>query len=93
MGDTRIPTRLDEPARILMWDASQVGLLVAFVFLGILLKDPITWIAAGLALAHVLGKFTGGRHRRFLLHWVYWHLPFGSGFRHTPPSHLREFIG
>ena len=66
MGDTRIPTRLDEPARILMWDASQVGLLVAFVFLGILLKDPITWIAAGLALAHVLGKFTGGRHRRFL---------------------------
>ena len=45
------------------------------------------------ALAHVLGKFTGGRHRRYLLHWAYWHLPFGSGFTRTPPSHLREFIG
>jgi conjugal transfer pilus assembly protein TraL len=93
MGDNRIPTRLDEPARILMWDASQVGLLVAFVFLGILLKDPLTWIVAGLALAHVLGKFTGGRHRRYLLHWTYWHLPVGTGFSRTPPSHLREFIG
>ena len=81
MGDTRIPTRLDEPARILMWDAEPGGVARGLRLPGILLKDPITWIAAGLALAHVPGsKFTGGRHRRFLLHWVYWHLPFGSGF-------------
>ena len=31
--------------------------------------------------------------RRFVLHWVYWHLPLRSGFPRTPPSHLREFIG
>ena len=91
--DTRIPTSLDVPARILMWDSTQVGLLVAFVFLGILLKDPITWIGAGLGVAYMYGKFTGGRHRRFLLHWAYWHLPLRSGFTRTPPSHLREFIG
>lgn len=91
--DTRIPSSLDEPARILMWDTSQVGVLVAFIFLGVMMRDPITWIVAGLAVAFLLGKLTGGRHRRYFLHLCYWYLPFRSGFTRTPPSHIREFIG
>ena len=91
--DTRIPTSLDAPARILMWDSTQVGLLVAFVIIGIMMRDPITWIAAGLVVAFIFGKLTGGKHRRYFLHWCYWHLPIRSGFSRTPPSHLREFIG
>lgn len=91
--DTRIPTRLDAPARVLMWDSTQLGVLVAFVFLGVMLRNPVSWIIAGLAVAYVIGRLTGGRHPRYLLHWAYWHLPGGMGFDRTPPSSLREFIG
>lgn len=91
--DTRIPASLDVPARILMWDTTQVGLLVAFVFLGIMMKDPITWIGAGIAVSFLYGKLAGGKHRRYFLHLCYWHLPFRSGFSRTPPSNIREFIG
>jgi conjugal transfer pilus assembly protein TraL len=91
--DTRIPSSLDEPTRILMWDANQVGIAVACVFLGVMLRDPITWIVIGVFVAFAVGKLTGGKHPRFFVHWAYWRLPFRSGFKRTPPSWLREYIG
>jgi conjugal transfer pilus assembly protein TraL len=91
--DTRIPATLDHPARVLLWDAGQIGLIVACVFLGVMLRDPVTWIGAGLALAFVYGRLTAGRHRRFLVHLAYWHLPLRLGFVRSPPSSSREFIG
>ncbi len=91
--DTLIPRRLDTPARILVWDPSQVGLLVTFVFLGIALHNPILWILIGLIVNFIYGKLFGSKPRGFMAHWSYWHTPLRIGFGCLPPSSFREFIG
>lgn len=91
--DTLIPRRLDEPARILVWDPSQVGLLVAFVFLGIVLHNPILWIALGLIANFIYGRLFSNKPRGYMAHWFYWMTPFRHGYRCLPPSSFREFIG
>jgi TraL protein. len=91
--DTLIPRRLDMPARILVWDPSQVGLLVAFVFLGIALHNPIMWIGFGLFINFIYGRVISNKPRGFVSSWFYWILPFRAGYTRIPPSSFREFIG
>lgn len=90
--DTRIPATLDTPTRILAWTPEQLALVVACIFLGIVMRDVITWIVIGVGLAFLYGKLTGGRHPRYMMHWLYWYTPIRAGMKATPPSHIREFI-
>lgn len=89
--DTRIPASLDAPTRILAWTPEQLTLVVACIFIGIIMRDVVTWIGLGVGAAFLYGKLTGGRHPYYVIHWLYWHTPFRSG-KASPPTHIREFI-
>ena len=52
-----------------------------------------TFMFFGFFAAMGYQKLKAGRSRAFGIHAIYWYLPTRLGFRITPPSALREFIG
>lgn len=88
-----IPRRLDDPPKFLLWDFDVVLVFLIFAGLGIVVNFPFVLGGLGLAAAYGLNKARAGRSRGYLLHLLYWHLPLRFGFRRTPPSAVRHFIG
>lgn len=88
-----IPARLDDAPKFLWWDFDVAILFMGSVMLGILTYQTLTFSALGLALAFSYQKVKAGRSRAFGLHALYWFLPVSFGFKVTPQSALREFIG
>ncbi len=92
MPPSIIPARLDDPAKVLYFDAD-VAMTFGFgLFTGIVMFDSIP---IGVLLGGVLGwgwhKIKSGKHPAFHLHLLYWHTPMGM--KRTPKSYLREFVG
>ena len=88
-----IPHRLDDPPKFLWWDFDVAMLAMGCLMIGILVNQTMTFLAMGMALAMGYQKVKAGRHRAFGMHALYWYLPVTFGFRITPPSAIREFIG
>lgn len=93
LNGSAIPTRLDDPPRFMWWDFDVSMLFMSFVVLGLVLKWVVPFTVIGLVLAYLYNKLKAGQHRAFGMHLVYWHLPITLGFKATPPSAIREFIG
>lgn len=90
---TEIPTRLDDPPRFLWWDLDVGLLFMSFLVLGLVLKWVVTLTVVGFGIAYLYNKTKVGQHTAFGMHLLYWHLPITLGFKATPPSAIREFIG
>ncbi len=87
-----IPSRLDAPAKFLIFDAD-VGLAFGFGFLtGIVVLDnmPIG-VLLGAGLGWGWSRIKSGKHPAFQWHLLYWYVPWS--LRRTPPSFLREMVG
>lgn len=96
MSDTEIyaiPHRLDDPPKFLWWDFDVAILAMGCVAIGILTNQTLTFSGIGVIAALSYQKVKAGRNRAFGLHALYWYLPTRFGFRITPPSAMREFIG
>lgn len=87
------PQRLDDPPRFLWWDFDVALLAMGCLLIGILVNMPTTSGVIGCMVAMSYQKLKAGRSRAFGLHALYWYLPVTFGFRITPPSAVREFIG
>jgi conjugal transfer pilus assembly protein TraL len=88
-----VPQRLDDPPRFLWWDFDVAILAMGCLVTGIVVNQTMTFAAIGVVVAMAYQKLKAGRQRAFGLHAVYWYLPVTLGFRVTPPSAVREFIG
>jgi len=93
-----IPRTLDDPARVLWWEADQAILVSAFVVFGMVIGSFLTGAVVGTVLGWLYGKSKSGKHKAFAIHALYWHLPSSAvkailNLRRTPPSDYREFVG
>lgn len=88
-----IPHRLDDPPKFLFWDFDVAILAMGCMVIGIMVNQTITFAVIGFVVAMAYQKIKAGRSRAFGLHALYWYLPVSFGFRITPPSAVREFIG
>ena len=93
-SDYAIPRRLNDPMKMLWWDADVFAVAFAPVILGALAGSFMAGLLFGLALGWAYGRSKSGKHKAFALHALYWHL--GEAvvkLKRTPPSHFRELIG
>lgn len=88
-----IPHRLDDPPKFLWWDFDVAILFMGCMLIGIMSNQVMTFTFIGFFVAMGYQKVKAGRSRAFGLHALYWFLPTKFGFRITPPSAMREFIG
>jgi len=88
-----IPQRLDDPPKYLWWDFDVAIIAMGSFVVGIVAGSFWLFTIIGFLIALAYQKIKGGKTRGFGLHLVYWYSPFTLGFRLTPPSSIREFIG
>lgn len=87
-----VPRRLDDTQKVLFWDFDTAIVFLGVLFVGIMAGYLLTSMAAGVALAAAVQKMKSGQRRGYMLHVLYWHLPWNV-FKRTPPSCIREFVG
>lgn len=88
-----VPQRLDDAPKFLWWDFDVAMIFMGSLILGILTNNTMTFMGVGLVCALGYQKIKSGRSKAFGLHAIYWYLPVTFGFKITPPSAVREFIG
>jgi conjugal transfer pilus assembly protein TraL len=88
-----IPHRLDDPPKFLWWDFDVAILAMGCLMIGIMVNQPGTFGILGVFVGMSYQKIKAGKQRAFGMHALYWYLPFTFGFKITPPSAVREFIG
>jgi conjugal transfer pilus assembly protein TraL len=88
-----IPHRLDDPPKFLWWDFDVAVLFMGCAVIGIVSNQTLTFGGIGIVVAFAYQKLKAGCSRAYGLHFLYWHLPITFGFRVTPPSAVREYIG
>lgn len=88
-----IPRRLDDPPRFFFWEMDVAVVFMTIMMFGIMVGVFV--IPAMLACAAAIGfsKLKQGQQKGFGIHVLYWHLPVTLGFKRTPASCVREFIG
>lgn len=87
-----VPRRQDDPPKVLFWDADEVGVFFLPVMGGMLLDFILGGLVMGVVARQAFLKMKVGRGASYITHLLYWYTPT-SKLRHTPPSHVREFIG
>lgn len=93
-GKYYIPRYLDEPTRIILWSVDEfIGFFLPFLVLFLYFNSPIMAVMVGIIMVLALKKIKGEHGHYFILNIIYWYLPKIIKFKHTPPSHLRNFIG
>jgi conjugal transfer pilus assembly protein TraL len=88
-----IPRRLDDPPRFFFWDFDVALVFAGIAMFGILANMFFTSLLIAFGVAALFKKVKSGQQRGYGVHVLYWHLPFSIGFRRTPPSFVREWIG
>ena len=88
-----VPLKLDDQEKFLWWDFD-VAIVGMFVMMaGILMNQTISFLVLGILSAFYLQKLKAGKSKSFLIHLLYWFLPWTFGMKQTPASSVREFIG
>ncbi|WP_308925844.1 type IV conjugative transfer system protein TraL [Janthinobacterium sp. J1-1] len=93
--DFAIPSKHDEPPKMLWWDFDQATIFMLFVVFGILSGFLFLGVVIGVWTARWYSKKKAGKHRYYVVHILYWYLPSQIifPFPPLPPSSIREFIG
>lgn len=89
-----VPNGHDAPPKLLLWDFDQALIVMTGFVAGVVSGFLLAGIVGSVFLAREYTKKKVGRHRMFVMHLVYWHLPSQViPFPALPPSATREFIG
>ncbi|TXH92270.1 type IV conjugative transfer system protein TraL [Thauera aminoaromatica] len=88
-----VPQRLDDPPKFLWWDFDVALIFMGTLVFGLAVGYILSFVLLGAVLASMYQKTKVGQHRAFGMHLMYWYLPVTFGFKRTPPSCIREFIG
>lgn len=88
-----VPRRLDDPPRFFFWDLDVALVFMTIMVFGILMESFFIAAIIATLLAGYFSRKKSGKQRGYGLHLMYWHLPLSMGFKRTPPSCVREFLG
>jgi conjugal transfer pilus assembly protein TraL len=88
-----VPRTLDSPPRFFFWDLDVAMVFLLCLGIGIVAGFTMTFAIIGIFLASAFSRMRSGQHPGYLLHLMYWYLPISVGFKRTPPSYERYFIG
>lgn len=88
-----IPRRLDDPPKAFFWDFDVALVFSCFFVFGMVAGYLVMPSVLGALIASWYGKLKSGQSRGFGIHAMYWFTPINLGFKRTPPSALRHFIG
>ena len=90
-----IPSKHDEPPKMLWWEFDQAMIFMGGVVFGILSGYLFMGMVVGVWGVRWYGKKKAGKHRFYVVHIMYWFLPSELVFHFPslPPSSTREFIG
>lgn len=93
--DFAIPSKHDDPPKLLMWDFDQALIFMIGVVFGIVSGLLFLGVVLGVWIVRWYGKRKAGKHRMYVVHLMYWYLPSQLVFQFPslPPSSTREFIG
>lgn len=73
MGEpVKIPTMIDQPETILLWEADEFVPVAVLFVLGFIVKQIILSIILGYVFTKVIRKYKDVRPDGFMLHWLYW---------------------
>lgn len=88
-----IPRRLDDPPKFFFWDLDVAVVFATIMMFGIVAGALVIPAALAVAAATGFSKLKQGQQKGFGIHAMYWHLPITMGFKRTPASCVREFVG
>ncbi len=88
-----IPSKLDEPEKLGLWDVDEVVLMAVILVAGIASGYTITGIGGALAAWLGLKKAKGNRAYSLMTFAGYWYLPSFKKMSSTPPSSTRLMGG
>ena len=88
-----IPRRLDDPPKVFFWEFDVAMVFSIGLMFGIVFDAVLTGCIAGILAAGWFGKAKGGNQKGYARHLFYWHMPVTMGFKRTPSSAERDFIG
>ena len=89
----RIPRRLDDPPRFFFWEFDVAVVFMTIMMFGIMVGAFVIPMAIAIGISMGFSKLKAGQQRGFGIHMLYWHLPITFGFKRTPASCVREFVG
>lgn len=88
-----IPRRLQE-RKFLFWHHNELLIFFATLGSGLLIGKELFGILLGIFLVKLLKTINRNGREGYLLSLIYWYFPSCvSGFKNTPPSYKRRFIG
>lgn len=88
-----IPTHLDDPSQMLLWEADEFVLLAVMFGVGILVGHLTPMILASLLLVRGYRRLRDRRPNGFLVHMAYWYTGVGSNASHSLPlAFVRRFF-
>lgn len=88
-----IPRRLDDPPKFFFWDLDVAVVFCTVMVFGIAAGAIVIPALVAAAAGAGFSKLKQGQQKGFGIHAMYWHLPITMGFKRTPASCVREFVG
>lgn len=82
-----IPTRLEEPGRVMIFESDEFAVLAAPIVIGLLARSMVTGIIVGVALYFLWTRIKGENGFYALWALLYWAMPRSvSGLKALPES-------
>ncbi|EIC23882.1 type IV conjugative transfer system protein TraL [Thiorhodovibrio frisius] len=91
MHPLALPHGVDDPPSLLLWRLDELIPLVLMLVIGMLSDRLLIFLALGLGLSRLYGRFRDSRPDGFTLHWGYWHGLVPLKARRCPNPFTRRF--
>ncbi len=93
--DYAIPRRIDDPAKLLWWEADEFITAIVALGIGVMAGSWLAGVVLCFGSVYGLSRLKAGGGPGHARRIIYWHLPANHifGLQRTPPSHIREFVG
>ncbi len=92
MSPLALPQGVDDPPSLLLWRLDELIPLVLMLVIGMLSDRLLIFLALGLVLSRLYGRFRDSRPDGFALHWGYWHGLVPLKVRRCPNPFCRRFL-
>jgi len=87
----RIPKHVDDPGQFFFWEIDEAIPVIAGFTLGAIFNSILLFTFCGIVISRLVAKLKEGKHRGFMLHFLYWHGVPGFKLKEMPDSWVRAF--
>ncbi len=90
-----IPTHIDDPIQVLIWEFDEFILLSILFCIGILSGHLLKCVLLGIGVVKLFKRYKDRQANGFLVHMLYWHSGLGSSerpFSSLPIPFIRRYF-